>query len=153
LDTGQGIVARLIDVLGRDAVLTGEALTPDYYADESLHACPVEPVAVLRPSTTAEVSAAVSMASELGVPVTARGAGTGLSGACIPLPGGLVISFERMAALLEIDDANHVAVVQPGLTLAELDGQTAARSTRCSPAPARRASAGTWPRTRAACER
>jgi glycolate oxidase len=127
LDTGQGIVARLIDVLGRDAVLTGEALTPDYYADESLHACPVEPVAVLRPSTTAEVSAAVSMASELGVPVTARGAGTGLSGACIPLPGGLVISFERMAALLEIDDANHVAVVQPGLTLAELDGQTAAR--------------------------
>ena len=127
LDTGQGIVARLIDVLGRDAVLTGEAMTPDYYADESLRACPVEPVAVLRPSTTAEVSAAVSMASELGVPVTARGAGTGLSGACIPLPGGLVISFERMAALLEIDDANHVAVVQPGLTLAELDGQTATR--------------------------
>jgi glycolate oxidase len=127
LDTGQGIVARLIDVLGRDAVLTGEAMTPDYYADESLHACPVEPVAVLRPSTTAEVSAAVSMASELGVPVTARGAGTGLSGACIPLAGGLVISFERMAALLEIDDANHVAVVQPGLTLAELDGQAATR--------------------------
>jgi glycolate oxidase len=127
LDTGQGIVARLIDVLGRDAVLTGEAMTPDYYADESLHACPVEPAAVLRPSTTAEVSAAVSMASEMGVPVTARGAGTGLSGACIPLPGGLVISFERMAALLEIDDANHVAVVQPGLTLAELDGQAATR--------------------------
>jgi glycolate dehydrogenase FAD-linked subunit len=127
LDTGQGIVARLIGVLGRDAVLTGDAMTPDYYADESLHACPVEPVAVLRPSTTAEVSAAVSMASELGVPVTARGAGTGLSGACIPLAGGLVISFERMAALLEIDDANHVAVVQPGLTLAELDGQTATR--------------------------
>jgi glycolate oxidase len=127
LDTGQGIVARLIGVLGRDAVLTGDAMTPDYYADESLHACPVEPVAVLRPSTTAQVSAAVSMASELGVPVTARGAGTGLSGACIPLAGGLVISFERMAALLEIDDANHVAVVQPGLTLAELDGQTATR--------------------------
>jgi glycolate oxidase len=127
LDTSQGIVARLIGVLGRDAVLTGDAMTPDYYADESLHACPVEPVAVLRPSTTAQVSAAVSMASELGVPVTARGAGTGLSGACIPLAGGLVISFERMAALLEIDDANHVAVVQPGLTLAELDGQTATR--------------------------
>ena len=127
MDTGQGIVARLIGVLGHDAVLTGDAMTPDYYADESLRACPVEPAAVLRPSTTAEVSAAVGIASELGVPVTARGAGTGLSGACIPLPGGLVISFERMAAVLEIDDANHVAVVQPGLTLAELDGQTAPR--------------------------
>jgi len=65
------------------------------------------------------------MAAEHGVPVTARGAGTGLSGASIPLPGGIVISFERMAALLEIDDAGHVAIVQPGLTLAELDAATA----------------------------
>ena len=119
-----GISARLTDVLGRDAVLTGDAISPDYRSDESLHGCPVEPAAVVRPSTTAEVSAAVAAASELGIPVTARGAGTGLSGACIPLPGGLVISFERMTALLEIDDANHVAVVQPGLTLAELDAQT-----------------------------
>ena len=66
------------------------------------------------------------MAAELGVPVTARGAGTGLSGACIPEPDGILVSFERMAALLEIDEANQVAVVQPGLTLAELDEATAA---------------------------
>jgi glycolate oxidase len=41
------------------------------------------------------------------------------------MPGGLVISFERMADLLEVDDAGHVAIVQPGLTLAELDAETA----------------------------
>ena len=56
----------------------------------------------------------------------ARGAATGLSGGCIPVPGGLVVSFARMARLLEIDTANHVAIVQPGLTLAELDALTMA---------------------------
>ena len=81
---------------------------------------------VVTPTDTAQVSAVVAVAAELGVPVTARGAGTGLSGACIPEPDGILVSFERMAALLEIDEANQVAVVQPGLTLAELDEATAA---------------------------
>ena len=116
---------RLTGVLGPDVVSCGE-VSPDYHADESLTGHPVKPAAVLRPTATDQVAAAVRIAAELGVPVTARGAGTGLSGACIPVPGGLVISFERMAALLDLDEANHVAVVQPGLTLAELDRATAA---------------------------
>ena len=56
-----------------------------------------------------------------GIAVTPRGSGTGLSGAAIPVEGGIVISFERMNAVLEIDDENHTAVVQPGVTLEELD--------------------------------
>ncbi len=126
-DRVQALAARLVEVFGSDAVLSGPAISPDYYADESLGGSSVRPAAVLRPTTTAEVSAAIRLASELRVPVTARGAGTGLSGACVPLPEGFVVSFERMAALLEIDEANDVAVVQPGLTLAELDRETAAR--------------------------
>ena len=81
---------------------------------------------MVTPTDTAQVAAVVAVAAELGVPVTARGAGTGLSGACIPEPDGILVSFERMAALLEIDEANQVAVVQPGLTLAELDEATSA---------------------------
>src|SRR5690606_7954247 len=50
-----------------------------------------------------------------------RGSGTGLSGACVPVEGGVVVSFERMASILEIDATNHVAVVQPGVTLQQLD--------------------------------
>jgi glycolate oxidase len=80
---------------------------------------------VVLPSDTAGVAAIVALAAEYRVPVTARGAGTGLSGACIPVAGGMVVSFERMAALLDIDESDHVAVVQPGLTLAELDAETA----------------------------
>jgi glycolate oxidase len=117
-------VDRLVAAVGREAVLADDAIPPDYCIDETLKAAPVRPAAVVLPSRTAEVAAVVQIACEFGVSLTARGAGTGLSGACIPLPGGLVVSFERMAGLLEIDDEGHVAIVQPGLTLAQLDAET-----------------------------
>jgi glycolate oxidase len=60
------------------------------------------------------------------VPVTARGNATGLSGAVVPRPDAIVVSFERMNEVLEIDEENHVAVVQPGVSLRELDAVTAA---------------------------
>ena len=119
-------VSSLIASVGADAVLVDDAISPDYWVDESLHAEPVLPSIVVLPSETAQVASVIRIAAEHGIPITARGAGTGLSGACIPLEDGLVVSFERMAALLELDDATHVAVVQPGLTLAELDIRCAA---------------------------
>ncbi len=77
----------------------------------------------------------VAVAVEHAIPLTGRGSGTGLSGACIPAAGGAVVSFERMNHILDIDTANHVAVVQPGVTLAQLDEATARSvwSTPCSP--------------------
>lgn len=120
------LVARLVAELGPDAVVAGADASPDLYVDETLGATPVAPAVVVTPTTTTQVAALIAVAAELGVPVTARGAGTGLSGACIPEPDGILVSFERMAALLELDEANQVAVVQPGLTLAELDQRTAA---------------------------
>jgi glycolate oxidase len=119
-------VKALIDQVGTDAVVLEEAVGPDYWVDESLRTEPVRPAAVVFPSETAQVASVIRIAAAHGIPVTARGAGTGLSGACIPAAGGLVVSFERMAALVELDEATHTAVVQPGLTLAELDGRTAA---------------------------
>jgi glycolate oxidase len=76
------------------------------------------------PETTDEVAAVLRVADANRVPVTARGSGTGMSGACRPVDGGIVISFERMNRVLEIDTDNFVAVVQPGVTLAELDEAT-----------------------------
>ena len=64
-------------------------------------------------------------ATEQQIPVTARGSGSGLSGAAVPIENGLVISFERMNKVLEVDTTNQVAVVQPGVTLLELDAATA----------------------------
>jgi glycolate oxidase len=127
LERAAAIGRRLADAVGDDAVLTAEAIGPDYTHDEALTAAPGAPAAVVLPTATAQVAATVAVAAELGVPVTARGSATGLSGACIPRPGGIVVSFERMAAIVEIDEANHVAVVQPGVTLAQLDAATAPR--------------------------
>ncbi len=67
----------------------------------------------------------VELAKEQLIPLTARGSGTGLAGACIPRKGGVVVSFEKMAAVLEIDQENHVAVVQPGVSLEQLDVEAA----------------------------
>jgi glycolate oxidase len=120
------LLDRLVAELGADAVRAGDVASPDLFVDETLKAVPVAPPAVVTPVDTAQVAAVVAVAAELGVPLTARGAGTGLSGACIPEPDGILVSFERMAALLELDEANQVAIVQPGVTLAELDERTAA---------------------------
>jgi len=115
------IVELLAEVVGARNVLAGDDVSPDYAHDEALTATPSVPLAVVRPGCTAEVSAVLRIADELHVPVTARGSGTGLSGAAISPEDGILVSFERMNAIIEIDLDNHVAVVQPGVTLEELN--------------------------------
>ena len=120
IDTA-GLVDLLAEAVGADNVLAGDAVKDDYAHDEALTATPQAPVAVVLPGTTDEVAAILRIADGHGVPVTARGAGTGLSGACIPRPDGVVVSFERMASIVEIDTENFVAVVEPGVQLDQLD--------------------------------
>ncbi len=123
---GANLVAKLLaDALGDSAVLTGDAITDDYGHDEALTATPVRPLAVVLPATAADVATMLRLADEHGVPVTARGAGTGLSGACIPRPDGIVVSFERMDRIVEIDTENFIAVVEPGVRLEQLDAALA----------------------------
>jgi glycolate oxidase len=114
----------LTDALGSDRVLTGDAIGGDYAKDEALTAVATMPGAVVLPESTEDVATTLRVCDEQRVPVTARGSGTGLSGAAVPVRGGVVVSFERMKRVLEIDTANHVALVQPGVTLAELDDVT-----------------------------
>ncbi|MDA8274663.1 MAG: FAD-binding oxidoreductase [Actinomycetota bacterium] len=115
------IVEALTGIVGAAHVASGAAVRPDDAGDESLTVPAGAPLAVVRPSTTAEVAAVVDLARRHGVPLTPRGSGTGLSGGATPPPGGVVVAFDRMAAILELDTANHVAIVQPGVTLATLD--------------------------------
>lgn len=120
------VLSLLSAVTAPDRVLPGDA-NDDYSHDESLSGQPRHPLAVVIPTTTAEVSAILRVANEHRIPVTARGSGAGVSGAAIPRPDSIVVSFERMRRV-EIDEANMVAVVQPGVTLTELDQITAGYS-------------------------
>jgi glycolate oxidase len=120
-DVAPALVSGLTEAVGAAHLEVGDAISDDHTHDECLTVGPVVPAAVVHPATTAEVAAVVAVAGASGTPLTARGSGTGLSGACTPVPGGIVVSFDRMNQILEVDTANHVAVVQPGVTLAELD--------------------------------
>ncbi len=120
------LVEQLAEVVGGDNVLTGTAVHDDYTHDEALTATPVVPLALVA-TRDARPRWPVSCGwpTKNRTPVIARGSGTGLSGASVPRPDGILVSFERMNEILEIDTDNHVAVVQPGVTLEELDRVTA----------------------------
>ncbi|MGW4486388.1 FAD-binding oxidoreductase [Amycolatopsis sp. NPDC004368] len=119
------VAARLAEIVGTENLLVGEAISDDYAHDEALSVQQQKPAYVAKPHSAEEVAQLLKAASEARLPVTARGSGTGLSAAARPVEGGLLVSFERMNSVLEIDTVNHVAVVQPGVTLAELDQRTA----------------------------
>src|SRR5262245_57747000 len=70
---------------------------------------------VLFPTSAEHVSAIVRLANREKLPFVARGAGTGLSGGCLPAEGGIVLSLMRMNHVLEVDYDNQIAVVEPGL--------------------------------------
>lgn len=102
-------------------MLVGAEISEDYGHDEALTVPPHLPDVVVRPESTEQVAAILRIANEHRVPVTVRGSGTGLSGACVATQGGVLLSTERLAGIKEIDLENHVAVVEPGVTLAQLD--------------------------------
>ena len=93
--TADQLIERL--TLKADQILIGDAISEDYSHDECVNVDAVTPACVLRPESTQEVSQILSLANELRVPVTARGSGTGLSGAAIPEAEGILLSLERMA--------------------------------------------------------
>jgi glycolate oxidase len=114
-------------IVGDGNVLDGDRIEESYTHDESLTTPAEAPEFVVRAASTAQVSRLLAFANQHRIPVTTRGAGTGLSGGATPRRGGILLSLERMNRILEIDEANHVAVVEPGVTLGELDKATAER--------------------------
>jgi glycolate oxidase len=121
------LIAGLARITGNAHVLTGDSIAPEYTHDEALTVAAVTPRAVVRPGSTEEVSAVLAFCNERQIPVIARGAGTGLSGACTPVPEGIVLSLERLRRIVEIDESNQVAVCEPFVRLAELYEATEAK--------------------------
>ncbi len=111
------IVAELCDIVGESNVIHAdtkklEAYSHDEVADERFVRMPD---VVVKPASTEEVAAIMKLANRELVPVTPRGAGSGLSGGAVPAYGGIVLSVERMDRILEIDRDNLVVVVEPGV--------------------------------------
>ncbi|MEE8385573.1 MAG: FAD-binding protein, partial [Dehalococcoidia bacterium] len=93
------------------------------------------PEAVVLPDNAHQVAEVVRIARRHGVPLTARGAGTGLSGGAIPCDGGVVVVTSRMNRILEVDPENRVAVVQPGVINLEVSTAVAPHGLYYAPDP------------------
>ena len=122
-------------LLGEDGVLTTEAARFTYEAD-ALTIEKAMPDVVVLPRSTEEVAAVVRWANAHGVPVTPRGAGTGLAGGATALTGGVVLSVNRMEKVLRIDPDRMLAWVQPGLVNLWLSQQAAPHGLYYAPDPA-----------------
>jgi glycolate oxidase len=109
------------DLAGRMAAIVGSRHVIDDAGDLSTYECDgltgvrVRPDLVVLPASTEEVSAVMSAAYDAGIPVVARGAGTGLSGGALPVPDGIVVALSRMRRILEVDLANGWMRVEPGV--------------------------------------
>jgi glycolate oxidase len=97
------------------------------------------PDAVARPRSTQSVSRLLRFASRHRIPVTPRGAGHGYVGGCVPVRGGIVLSLERMNRIREINAADFVAVVQPGVITQTLQDAVEALGLFYPPDPASKA--------------
>ena len=127
------IATELAAVVGSDHLLTSDVDLLAYGYDgtwyESL------PICVVIPGTTEEVRAIHRIATRERLAITPRAMGSGLSGGAVPLAGGIVLNVMRLGRILEIDDVNAVAVVQPGVVTADLQRAVEARGLFYPPDP------------------
>ena len=114
------IAQQLKAVVGERRFFSGEDIDPNYSHDEMPIYGKFMPDAAVDVETTEEVSEIMKICSANKIPVTCRGAGTGLVGGCVPLAGGLVLCTRRMNRILEYDMDNLVVRIQPGVLLKDL---------------------------------
>ncbi|NLH88427.1 MAG: FAD-binding oxidoreductase, partial [Firmicutes bacterium] len=115
------IVRKLEDIVGAGGIVTDVEKLEVYSHDETSESEYVKmPEIVVKPRDASEVSEILKLANAEMIPVTPRGAGTGLSAGCVPVCGGIVMSMERMSDIIELDPKNLFIVVEPGVTTGEI---------------------------------
>ncbi len=112
------ILNSITAIVGETAVITQHADLEKYSHDET-EDLSYYPEVVVKPRTAEEISDLLKLCNEYLIPVTPRGAGTGLAGGALPVLGGLLISMERFNKILNIDEANLQATVEPGVITEE----------------------------------
>ena len=116
------VVDELKKIVGEKYVLFGDEdkLEPFSHDETPDRKYAHMPEAVIRPRTAEEIAAIVKLANREMIPITPRGAGSGLSGGAVPQHGGIVILIDRMNKIIEVDHDNMMAVVEPGVVTNEL---------------------------------
>ena len=113
-----GFISRAAGIVGGSFVLQDAQSCETYGTDGTKVSAPAD--LVVFPNSTREVSQLATLCNDARVPIVARGAGTGYTGGAVPTRGGVVLSFERMNRILEIDTLNLLARVQPNVITGDL---------------------------------
>jgi len=126
-------------IIGNDFVFFDEEKLIEFGSDET-EDLNFPPEVVLQPKTNLEVSAILKYCNENLIPVTPRGAGTGLSGGALPVHGGVCLSMKRFNQIIEIDERNLQVIVEPGVITEELQNAVKAKALFYPPDPASKGS-------------
>ncbi|MFJ6700556.1 FAD-binding oxidoreductase [Streptomyces sp. NPDC091272] len=130
------VVSAILRHLPEDRVLTAPESVEGYSHDQAAWAPYGRPVAVVRATCTQDVAAVVRACVEHRTPVVARGAGTGLSGGANALDGCVVLALDGMAEIVEVNELEQLAVVQPGVVNDDLRAAVARHGLWYPPDPA-----------------
>ncbi|MEO7445959.1 MAG: FAD-linked oxidase C-terminal domain-containing protein [Ferruginibacter sp.] len=135
----QEFIASFKAIIGDEYVCTDDEAREKYGKDETENLV-FPPDIVVKPGTTEDVSRIMVICYEQNIPVTARGAGTGLSGGALPQFGGVLISFERMNRILKIDEQNLQVITEPGVITEVLQNAVKEKGLFYPPDPSSRGS-------------
>ncbi len=133
-DAGVDLAAQMVELLGVTRVHTHPIDRLIYAKDSGIRSG--DPAIVVLPETTEEVAAVMRMAAAEGVPVVARGAGTGLAGGAVPEPGSMLVVLTRMNEIFEVDEIGQAVWVGPGVINLELSQTLEDRGLHFAPDPA-----------------
>jgi glycolate oxidase len=133
------IISRFKDIVGDDYVFLDET-TIEHYAHDETENLHYLPDVVIKPRTTEEISAIMKICNAEKIPVTPRGAGTGLSGGALPHLGGVLLAVERMNSILDIDERNLQVTTEPGVITEVLQVAVKEKGLFYPPDPASRGS-------------
>ena len=118
----ESIAQELIGIFGAANVYYNDAERLEPYAHDEAAGCATRvPEAVVRPKSAEGISQLMKLANREKIPVTARGAGSGLSGGAVPIHGGIVLDCCRMNHILDVDKANMTVTVEPGVITSEIN--------------------------------
>jgi len=128
------IIDELIQIVGQDRASDDRTVLYTYSRDASL--ITGMPDYAVRPVCTEEVTKVVSFAARHKIPIVPRGIGSGLEGGCVPVRGGIVLDMHNMDKIIDIDTDSLYALVEPGVTHANLNAKLAGHGFFFAPDPA-----------------
>ena len=132
-------INELIEIVGAERAISDKKSRIPYGKDHT-EDLSFTPELVLIPENTQQISEIARYCNDHKIPLTSRGAGTGLSGACLPVFGGVVISLEKLNKIIKIDGVNYQAIVEPGVINEVLQQEVQAMGLFYPPDPASKGS-------------